>query len=157
MGGGLALQLAIHEPRLAACVVVYGPLPTNVRDIQKINASVLGFYGALDRGIPPDKVRAFEDCMNAAGKRVGIEIYDGASHAFESPTNKSGYRPEAAADAWSLHASVLKASEANGSISSCLIARLSCEMMEIDLGLAKIVSEVAANADERVYLHAESF
>ena len=27
MGGGLALQLAIHEPRLAACVVVYGPLP----------------------------------------------------------------------------------------------------------------------------------
>jgi carboxymethylenebutenolidase len=101
MGGGLALQLAIHEPRLAACVVNYGPLPTNVRDIQKINASVLGIFGALDRGIPPDKVRAFEDCMNAAGKRVGIEIYDGAGHSFESPTNKSCYRPEAAADAWS--------------------------------------------------------
>lgn len=29
MGGGLALQLAIHEPRLAACVVNYGPLPTH--------------------------------------------------------------------------------------------------------------------------------
>jgi len=96
----------------AACVVNYGPLPTNVRDIQKINASVLGIFGALDCGIPPDKVRAFEDCMNAAGKRrVGIEIYDGASQAFESPTNKSGYRPEAAADAWCHTLSVLQASE----------------------------------------------
>jgi len=37
MGGGLAVQLAIHEPRLAACVVNYGLLPTNAADIQKIN------------------------------------------------------------------------------------------------------------------------
>jgi hypothetical protein len=28
MGGGLAVQLAIHEPQLAAYVVNYGPLPT---------------------------------------------------------------------------------------------------------------------------------
>src|ERR1019366_2851103 len=34
MGGGLALQLAIHEPRLAACVVNYGPLPAKPVDIQ---------------------------------------------------------------------------------------------------------------------------
>jgi len=38
MGGGLALQLAIHEPRLAACVVNYGPLPTDIADIRKIDA-----------------------------------------------------------------------------------------------------------------------
>lgn len=62
---------------------------------------MLGIFGALDRGIPPDKVRAFETCMNATGKRVDIEIYDGAGHAFENPTNESGYRPEVAADAWS--------------------------------------------------------
>jgi carboxymethylenebutenolidase len=101
MGGGLAVQLAIYEPRLAACVVNYGPLPTNTRDIQKINSSVLGIFGSLDRGITPDQVRAFERRMNAARKRVDIEIYDDAGHAFESPTNKSGYRSEAAADAWS--------------------------------------------------------
>jgi carboxymethylenebutenolidase len=100
MGGGFAVQLAIHELRLAACVVNYGPLPTNIEDIQKINALVLGICGSLDRGIAPDKVRAFETCMNAIGKRVDIEIYDGASHAFENPTNKRGYRPAAAADAW---------------------------------------------------------
>jgi carboxymethylenebutenolidase len=61
---------------------------------------VLGIFGALDR-ISPDKIRAFEECMKVAGKRVDIEIYDGAGHAFENPANKRGYRPEAAADAWS--------------------------------------------------------
>jgi carboxymethylenebutenolidase len=73
MGGGLAVQLAIHE--VAACVVNYGPLPTNIGDIQKIDVPVLGIFGALDRGIPADKVRAFEECMKVAGKRVDIEIY----------------------------------------------------------------------------------
>jgi carboxymethylenebutenolidase len=100
MGGGLAVQLAIHESRLSACVVNYGTLPTNTADIQKIDIPVLGIFGALDR-ISPDKIRAFEECMKVAGKRVDIEIYDGAGHAFENPANKRGYRPEAAADAWS--------------------------------------------------------
>jgi hypothetical protein len=51
MGSSLAGQLAIREPRLAASVVNYGPLPANVRHIEKINASVLGIFGALDRGL----------------------------------------------------------------------------------------------------------
>ena len=100
MGGGLAVQLAIHEPQLVACVVNYGPLPTNTRDIQKINARVLGIFGSLDRGTPSEKIRAFEECMKAAGKRVEIEIYDGAGHAFENIANTKGYRPKAAALAW---------------------------------------------------------
>lgn len=100
LGGGLAIQLAIHEPRLAACVVNYGPLPTNTGDIQRINAPMLGIFGARDRGIPLDRVRAFERRMNSAGKRVDIRAYAHAGHGFESPINKSGYLPEAAADAW---------------------------------------------------------
>jgi carboxymethylenebutenolidase len=100
MGGGLALQLAIREPGLAACVVNYGPLPTNLEDIEKINAPVLGIFGALDRGISPAKVRAFESCMKTLGKTVDIEIYKGAGHAFANPANKNGYRPAATADAW---------------------------------------------------------
>jgi carboxymethylenebutenolidase len=100
MGGGLALQLAIHEPRLAACVVNYGSLPTEPVDIQKINAQVLGTFGSLDRGIPPNKVRAFEKDMKAVNKYVDIKIYDGAGHAFENSANKSNYRPEATTDAW---------------------------------------------------------
>jgi carboxymethylenebutenolidase len=100
MGGSLALQLAIHEPRLAACVVNYGSLPTKLVDIQKINAPTLGIFAARDRGIPPVKVRAFEKSMNAAKKSVEIKIYDDAGHAFENPANAHGYRPQAANDAW---------------------------------------------------------
>ena len=100
MGGSFALQQAIHEPRLAACVVNYGALPTSRTDIQKINAPVLGHYGALDRGIPPRKVRTFEKVMNLFKKSVDIKIYDGAGHAFENPNNKRGYRQSATVDAW---------------------------------------------------------
>jgi carboxymethylenebutenolidase len=108
MGGGLALHLAVHEPRLAACVVNYGPLPNNPAEIQNIHAPVLGIFGYSDRGIPPRKVRAFENYMKAAGKRVEIEIYTGAGHAFENPANLRGYRPEAAAAAWSRTLEFLK-------------------------------------------------
>jgi len=100
LGGGFALQLAIHEPRLAACVVNYGALPTKRADIEKLDAPMLGIFGALDRGVPRNKVRAFEKRMNAAKKLVEITIYDGAGHAFENPANLRAYRPKAAADAW---------------------------------------------------------
>jgi carboxymethylenebutenolidase len=111
MGGGLALQLAIQEPRLAACVVNYGPLPTAIADIQKIEVPVLGIFGSLDRGIRPDKVRGFEACMKAAGKWSDIRVYDGAGHGFENPTNQASYRPAAAADAWSHTLEFLRRSE----------------------------------------------
>ena len=100
MGGGLSLQLAIHEPRLAACVVNYGALPTDPNDIQQIFAPVLGNFGAEDRGITPQDVHEFEKTMQTMRRRIDLKIYDGAGHAFENPTNVNGYRPEAAADAW---------------------------------------------------------
>src|ERR1700729_2171389 len=100
MGGGLALQFAIHQPRLAACVVNYGSLPTDPNDIQQILAPVLGNFGADDHGITPADVKAFQKTLTGLGRYVDIKIYDGAGHAFENPNNQTGYRAEAAADAW---------------------------------------------------------
>jgi carboxymethylenebutenolidase len=100
MGGGLALQLAIHEPHLAACVVNYGALPTDPNDLQQILAPILGNFGAEDRGITPTDVSQFQKTMEGLKRRVDIKVYEGAGHAFENPTNTAGYRPEAAADAW---------------------------------------------------------
>lgn len=100
LGGGLALQLAIHEPRLAACVVNYGALPGRAAELQSIEAPVLGNFGAVDRSIPTSKVRAFETAMRGLGKSVDIKLYEGAGHAFANPANVRGYRPEAASDAW---------------------------------------------------------
>jgi len=100
MGGGYALQLAIHEPHLAACVVNYGALPTDPNDIQQILAPVLGSFGANDRGITPTDVQGFEKTMRGMNRRIDVKIYDGAGHGFENSTNTAGYRPDAAADAW---------------------------------------------------------
>lgn len=95
------MRLAIHEPQLAACAVNYGELPTKPEQIEAIPCPVLGTFGALDRGITPQKVRAFEKAMRKAGKTIHVKIYSGAGHAFENPNNKRGYRPKAAANAWS--------------------------------------------------------
>jgi len=100
MGGGLSLTLAVNEPRLAACVVNYGSMPTDTAAIQKIQAPVLGNFGGDDRSIPPSGVDAFERAMKAANKSVDVKVYAGAGHAFENPNNKLGYREAAAQDAW---------------------------------------------------------
>ncbi len=100
MGGGYAIRFAVNEPRLAACVVNYGSLPTDKAEIDAIKAPVLGIFGAEDRGIPPSSVEAFEKAMDAAGKSIEVKIYKGAGHAFENPNNKLGYREGAAEDAW---------------------------------------------------------
>jgi carboxymethylenebutenolidase len=100
MGGEYSLGLAVAEPRLAACVVNHGAMPTDPAAIQAIRAPVLGTFGADDAVITPAGVRAFESAMKAAGKSISVKIYDGAGHAFQYPNNQEGYRPEAAKDAW---------------------------------------------------------
>jgi carboxymethylenebutenolidase len=100
MGGGYALDLALEEPKLAADVINYGHLATDAAAISKINAPILGLFGALDRGITPDDVKAFGAAMDKAGKKIEVTIYPDAGHAFENPNNKDGYRPADAADAW---------------------------------------------------------
>jgi carboxymethylenebutenolidase len=101
MGGGYALDLALEEPRLAADVINYGAMPTDPAAINKINAPMIGFFGALDRGITPDDVKQFGAAMDKLGKKIDVTIYPDAGHAFENPNNKDGYRAADAADAWS--------------------------------------------------------
>ena len=100
MGGGLAVQLAVHDPRMRACVVNYGALPTDPGDLQNIGAPILGNFGAEDRGITPADVKEFDKGMSKLHKVVSLKIYDNAGHGFENPNNTAAYRPEAAADAW---------------------------------------------------------
>jgi carboxymethylenebutenolidase len=100
MGGNYAVQLAARLPRLSACAVNYGTLPTDPNELQNIGAPILGNFGADDHGITPADVRSFQKTMETLGRRVDIKIYDGAGHGFENPDNKQGYRPEAAQDAW---------------------------------------------------------
>jgi carboxymethylenebutenolidase len=108
-GGAWAMRLAAHEPRLKACVVNYGALPTDPGDLQNIGSAVLGNFGALDKGITLDDVKAFQISMTKLQKFVSLKIYDNAGHGFENPNNAEAYRPEAAADAWKRTLTFLKA------------------------------------------------
>ena len=94
------MLLAENDLFLGACVSNYGPMPTDPTEIQKIRAPVLAIFGEDDRSIPASDIEAFEDAMNSAHKSIDVKVYPGASHAFENPENKLGYREGAAEDAW---------------------------------------------------------
>ena len=105
MGGGYSLQLALNEPKLAADVINYGvydyaSLAKDQAAIKKINAPIMGFFGAQDRGIPTDDLRKFWEQLKNLGKKADFSVYPDAGHAFENPNNKDGYRPKDAQDAW---------------------------------------------------------
>jgi carboxymethylenebutenolidase len=100
MGGGYSLDVALQEPTLAADVINYGHLATDADALKKINAPILGLFGALDEGIPPKDVKKFAETLEEMGKKVEIKIYDDAGHGFQNPVNKDGYRAADAADAW---------------------------------------------------------
>lgn len=99
MGGGYALKLATADPRVKATVVNYGSLVTDNDAITRIAGPVLGNFGADDRGIPAEDVKAFGANLTKYGKLGDIKIYDGAGHAFMNPNNKQGYNEAAALDA----------------------------------------------------------
>jgi len=98
-GGGLVWQLlASGEPRLAAAVPFYGPVPENPDFAGSKDTAVLGIYAALD-----DRVNASEPAARAALDRAGL-VYDlvtepDADHAFFNDTRER-YNPTAATDAW---------------------------------------------------------
>src|SRR5271166_3793388 len=94
MGGGYALDLAVADPKLRAVVINYGHLATEDATLRKIHAAVLGIFGGLDQGIPVTDVRKFETRLTALGKKVEIQIFPDAGHAFENPNNTQGYRKE---------------------------------------------------------------
>jgi carboxymethylenebutenolidase len=100
MGGGYALDVALQEPTLAATVINYGHLATDPEALKKINAPILGLFGAQDKGITPEDVQKFEQTMKQLGKKIEVKEYDDAGHAFENPNNQQGYREADAQDAW---------------------------------------------------------
>src|SRR4051794_36976611 len=51
MGGGYSLDLALAQPKVAATVINYGHLASESSTLNKIQAPILGIFGAQDRGI----------------------------------------------------------------------------------------------------------
>ncbi len=97
-GGGMANQLAVNSPNLAAAVVYYGRSPDSA-DVAKIKVPMLLHYGELDRFINPG-VPDFEAALKANGVKYSLHMYAGANHAFNNDTSEARYNEAAAKLAW---------------------------------------------------------
>jgi carboxymethylenebutenolidase len=98
MGGGFSYQIATHTTDLQGAVIFYGRTPIEL--VPQVSCPLLGSFGALDTGIPPEKVKEFEEALKKAGKQADIKVYPGAKHGFFNNTRPEAYNAEAAADAW---------------------------------------------------------
>ncbi len=97
-GGGLTWRLlGAGEPRLAAAVPFYGPLPDNP-DFSGSKAAVLGFYGALDTRVTSSEGAA-KEALDKAGLVNELVVEPDADHAFFNDTG-ARYNPAAADNAW---------------------------------------------------------
>ena len=120
-GGRITWLYTAHNPAVKAGVAWYGQLlgtssalkPTNPIDlVNKLNAPVLGLYGAEDAGIPVAAVDQMKAALaasaNAAAKQSQFVVYAGAPHAFHADYRPS-YRTDAAEDGWKRCAAWFKA------------------------------------------------
>ena len=95
IGGGYALDAALHDPRLRAVVVCYGRLTTDPGLLAPLKAPVLGIFAGKDEGISPETIAQFCAAMRKANKRVaGIHTYPACGHDFMEEAR------HATADAW---------------------------------------------------------
>ena len=107
-GGRISMLYDAAAPDLNAAVAYYGRIsgektanqtqyPIDVAD--KMNAPLLGNFGAEDKGIPPSEVEKLSAALKAAHKTAELYEYEKAGHAFNNDTRES-YRPDAAKLAW---------------------------------------------------------
>jgi carboxymethylenebutenolidase len=97
-GGGLANQLAVHDPKLNAAVAYYGQQP-KAEDVPQIKANIMLHYGGLDQRINAG-IPAYEAALKAAHIPYELFVYEGVNHAFNNDTSPARYNPEAAKLAW---------------------------------------------------------
>jgi carboxymethylenebutenolidase len=104
IGGGYALDCAIHDPRIRAVVVCYGRLPTEPKRLTNLSGSVLGIFAEKDEGISADTRKRFENAMRKAGKRLaGLHVLKGVGNGFmdpDSPYREGPPSTAAATEAW---------------------------------------------------------
>jgi len=96
-GGGIANQMAVRLPDLAAAVPFYGAQPT-AADVPKIHAPLLLHYASLDTRITGGWP-AYEEALKANGKKYQAYVYENVNHGFHNDTTPR-YDKAAAELAW---------------------------------------------------------
>jgi carboxymethylenebutenolidase len=98
-GGGICFDMATELRNLDAAVVYYGRSPS-IGSLQRIQAPVLGLYGANDARIN-ETIPPAEAELNRLGKSFEKHIYEGAGHGFlERQGGQDGANLKASQQAW---------------------------------------------------------
>lgn len=96
-GGGVANQMAVRLPDLAATVPFYGAQP-KAEDVPKIQAPLLLHYASLDTRITGGWP-AYEEALKANHKKYQAYVYENVNHGFHNDTTPR-YDKAAAELAW---------------------------------------------------------
>jgi len=78
-------------------------------DWSKVTAKVRGNFAADDGFFGPDKAKALEADLKAAGVDAEITIWPGCDHAFFNDTRPEVHDPDISAQAWAQTVSFLHA------------------------------------------------
>ena len=101
MGGMLSLFAASANPaKVSACIDYYGIHPSVHPDFAALRAPVLGFFGAKDPMVTPDRAEELKAQLEAAGRSVEFHVYPDAGHAFFNDTRPDAYHRASADDTW---------------------------------------------------------
>jgi len=100
MGGTLALRFASHRKRLRAAVSFYGKPGPPFDWLDGLQAAILYHWAGADDTVSEADLEQFRRIVQERNKRVIIQKYEGAPHAFCNETRKETYRADAAQLAW---------------------------------------------------------
>ena len=92
------MELAGSHPELAACVA-YSAKTVDRPTVRKIRSPLLLLYGSEDKFMTRDLPDFVKETIDQ-GKDLTLRVYPSAGHEFFDHTNKAGFQPSAAHDAW---------------------------------------------------------
>ncbi len=107
MGGSLAIQFACVRRRLSAAVSFYGRVPASAEGLRDLYCPLLYHQAGADEWVPPQDVERLREAAKVYDKRIEIQTYEGAHHAFANEVRKETHHPEAARAAWTATAEFL--------------------------------------------------
>ncbi|MBK1648580.1 dienelactone hydrolase family protein [Rhabdochromatium marinum] len=84
-GGATVMQMAYAGADLDGVVSFHGSLPPAPENLTTLKPSVLAAHGAADAFVPPAKVAAFQQSLEAIDADWEFVAYGGARHAFTNP------------------------------------------------------------------------